>query len=62
MVELKFVQYSQGDYILCMTSRYFFRSFTNVRLLVMDMYCFKRNMAGATSGAGTAYLPRCDAL
>jgi hypothetical protein len=33
MVELKFVQYSQGDYILCMTSRYFFRSFTNVRLL-----------------------------
>jgi hypothetical protein len=32
-VELKFVQYSQGDYILCMTSRYFFHSFTNVRLL-----------------------------
>jgi hypothetical protein len=32
-VELKFVQYSQGYYILCMTSRYFFRSFTNVRLL-----------------------------
>ena len=32
-VELKFVQYSQGDYILCMTSRYFFRSFTNARLL-----------------------------
>jgi hypothetical protein len=32
-VELKFVQYSQGDYILCMTSHYFFRSFTNVRLL-----------------------------
>jgi hypothetical protein len=32
-VELKFVQYSEGDYILCMTSRYFCRSFTNVRLL-----------------------------
>jgi hypothetical protein len=32
-VELKCVQYSKGDYILCMTSRYFFRSFTNVRLL-----------------------------
>jgi hypothetical protein len=30
-VELKFVQYSQGDYILCMTSCYFFRSFTNAR-------------------------------
>ena len=33
MVESKFVQYSQGNYILCMTSRYFFRSFTNARLL-----------------------------
>ena len=32
-VELKCVQYSEGDYILCMMSRYFFRSFTNVRLL-----------------------------
>ena len=32
-IELKFVQYSQGDYILCMTSHYFFCSFTNVRLL-----------------------------
>jgi hypothetical protein len=32
-VELKCVQYSEGDYILYMTSRYFFRSFTNVRLL-----------------------------
>ena len=32
-VELKFVQYFQGDYILCMTSRYFFRYFTNARLL-----------------------------
>jgi hypothetical protein len=31
-VELTFVQYSQGDYILCMTSRYFFRSFTNARV------------------------------
>jgi hypothetical protein len=34
-VELKCVQYSEGDYILCMTSRYFFRSFTNVRLLCL---------------------------
>jgi hypothetical protein len=32
-VESKCVHYSEGDYILCMTSRYFFRSFTNVRLL-----------------------------
>jgi hypothetical protein len=32
-VELKCVQYSEGDYILCMTSRYFFRSFINIRLL-----------------------------
>jgi hypothetical protein len=32
-VELKFVQYSEGDYILCMMSRYFFRSFTNAMLL-----------------------------
>jgi hypothetical protein len=32
-VELKFVQYSEEDYIMCMTPRYFFRSFTNVRLL-----------------------------
>ena len=32
-VELKCVQYSEGDYILCMTTRYFFRSFTNVGLL-----------------------------
>jgi hypothetical protein len=31
-VELKCVHYSEGDYILCMTSRYFFRSFTNVSL------------------------------
>jgi hypothetical protein len=31
-VELKCVQYSEGDYILYMTSRYFFRSFTNEML------------------------------
>ena len=30
-VELKCVQYSEGDYILCMTSRYSFRAFINVR-------------------------------
>jgi hypothetical protein len=29
-VELRFVQYSEEDYIMCMTSRNFFRSFTNV--------------------------------
>jgi hypothetical protein len=40
-VELKCVQYSEGDYILCMTSRYFFRSFTNVRLLCfVSLYTF----------------------
>ena len=43
-VELKFVQYSQGDYIVCMTSRYFFRSFTNVRLL-----CFVSHSNDMTS-------------
>ena len=32
-VELNFVQYSEGGYILCMTSRYFCRLFTNVTLL-----------------------------
>jgi hypothetical protein len=32
-IELKCAQYSEGDYILCITSRYFFRSFINVRLL-----------------------------
>jgi hypothetical protein len=43
-VELKCVQYSEGDYILCMTSRYFFRSFTNVRLL-----CFVSHSNGMKS-------------
>jgi hypothetical protein len=43
-VELKCVQYSEGDYILCMTSRYFFHSFTNVRLL-----CFVSHSNGMTS-------------
>ena len=43
-VELKCVQYSEGDYILCMTSRYFFRSFTNIRLL-----CFVSHSNGMTS-------------
>jgi hypothetical protein len=43
-VELKCVQYSEGDYILCITSRYFFRSFTNVRLL-----CFVSHSNGMTS-------------
>ena len=43
-VELKCVQYSEGDYILCMTSRYFFRSLTNVRLL-----CFVSHSNGMTS-------------
>jgi hypothetical protein len=37
-VELKCVQYSEGDYILCMTSRYFSRSFTNVRLLCFVLH------------------------
>jgi hypothetical protein len=43
-VELKCVQYSEGDYILCMTSRYFFHSFTNIRLL-----CFVSHSNGMTS-------------
>jgi hypothetical protein len=43
-VELKCVQYSEGDSILCVTSRYFFRSFTNVRLL-----CFVSHSNGMTS-------------
>jgi hypothetical protein len=43
-VELKCVQYCEGDYILCMTSRYFFRSFTNVRLL-----CFVSHSNDMTS-------------
>jgi hypothetical protein len=42
--ELKCVHYSEGDYILCMTARYFFRSFTNVRLL-----CFVSHSNGMTS-------------
>ena len=43
-VELKFVQYSQGDYILCMTSRYIFSSFTKVMLL-----CFVSHSNDMTS-------------
>ena len=43
-VELKCVQYSEGHYILCMTSRYFFHSFTNVRL-----QCFVSHSNGMTS-------------
>jgi hypothetical protein len=43
-IELKFVQYSQGDYILCMTSRNFFRSFTHVALL-----CFVSHSNDMTS-------------
>ena len=38
-VELKCVQYSEGDYILCMTSHYFFRSLTNVRFLCFFSHC-----------------------
>ena len=43
-VELKCVQYTEGDYILYMTSRFFFRSFSNVRLL-----CFVSHSNGMTS-------------
>jgi hypothetical protein len=32
--KLKFVQYSQGDYILCMTSRYFFPFFHQCQVTV----------------------------
>jgi hypothetical protein len=43
-VELKCVQYPEGDYIFCMTSRYSFHSFTNVRLL-----CFVSHSNDKTS-------------
>ena len=43
-VELKFVQYLEGDCILCITSRYFCRSFTNVTLL-----CFVSHSNDMTS-------------
>ena len=43
-VELKCVQYTEGDYILYMTSRFFSRSFSNVRLL-----CFVSHSNGMTS-------------
>jgi hypothetical protein len=48
-VELKCVQYYEGDYIVCMTSRYFFRSFTNVRFL-----CFVSHSYGMTSCQGSS--------
>jgi len=53
-VELKFVHYSQGDYILCMTSRYFSRSFTNARLLCFvshsnDMTSYRQRTSRAPS-------------
>ena len=32
-VKLKFVQYSEGDYISCMTSHYIYRSFNDAALL-----------------------------
>jgi hypothetical protein len=47
-VELKCVQYSEGDYILCMTSRNFFRSFPNVRLLCFVSY--SNDMTSCQSG------------
>jgi hypothetical protein len=43
-VELKFVQYSEGNYILSMTSHFFCRSFTNVMLL-----CFVSHFNDMTS-------------
>jgi hypothetical protein len=38
-VKLKFAQYSEGDYILCMTSRYFCRSFTINESRLSDTGC-----------------------
>jgi hypothetical protein len=38
-VELKCIQYSEGNYILCMTSRYFCPSFSNVTLLFDHFQC-----------------------
>jgi hypothetical protein len=40
-VELKCLQYSQVDYILCMTTPYFFRSFTNVRIVDFAVFLWK---------------------
>jgi hypothetical protein len=49
-VELKFAQYSQGDYILCTTSHYFFRSFTSVRLLCFVLH--SNDMTSCQSSSG----------
>jgi hypothetical protein len=35
---IKIYKYSEGDYILCMTSHYLYRSFTNVTLLCFDSH------------------------
>ena len=45
-VELKCVQYSEGDSILCVTSRYFFRSFTNVGLLYVAKFGVNKTIGG----------------
>jgi hypothetical protein len=48
-VELKCVQYSQGDYILCMTSHYIFRSFINVGFLYMCFVSHSNDMTSCQS-------------
>jgi hypothetical protein len=54
-VEFKSVQYSERDYILCMTSRYFFRSFTNVSFCVLShipmVWCHVKVVRQRTSRA-----------
>jgi len=35
----KFEHYSEGDYILCLTSRFCYRSFTNITLLFDHFQC-----------------------
>ena len=39
----KFEHYSEGDYILCMTSSYCYRSFTNITLLFDHFQCHCTN-------------------
>ena len=54
-VELKSVHYSQGDYILYMTSRYFVRSFTNARLLCFVSHSNDMTSCQMTSAENVSY-------
>ena len=54
-VELKFVQYSRGDYILCMTSHYFYCTFTNVRLLYFVSHSNYMTSCQSSSAENVSY-------